>query len=68
MEGSFGACLFGFSTLPSGVQFPGHWQRSFDAAGKYEHIIPDGPGKADELKQISPVLCQILDGADEGVE
>jgi len=60
--------VFWNEAVSTSVEFPKHWQRGPDAADKYEHIIPDGPSKAEQLKQINPVLRQILDDADEGAE
>ena len=60
--------VFWNDAVSSAVAFPEHWQRSADAPDKYEHIIPDGPTKTQQIEQISPVLRQILDGADEGDE
>lgn len=60
--------VFWNEAVSTGVPFPEQWQRGPDAADKYEHIIPDGPGKAEQLQQISPVLRQILDRTDEEAE
>lgn len=53
--------VFWSDDVSSSVAFPKHWQRSPDAHDKYEHILPDGPGKEPQLEAITPVLRGILD-------
>ncbi len=53
--------VFWSDDVSSSVAFPEHWQRNPDAADKYEHILPDGPGKAAQLDAITPTLRDILD-------
>jgi len=57
--------VFWNETVSNAVEFPKHWQRAPDAEDKYEHILPDGPNKAQSLNQITPVLRAILDGTAE---
>ena len=45
----------------SSTPFPRHWNRTPDSADIYEHLLPDGPEKASQLKQISPAVRAILD-------
>ncbi len=55
--------VFWSSEVSSGVDFPPHWERSTDAADKYEHILPDSPGKTQQLEMITPAVRSIIDGA-----
>lgn len=51
------------------VGFPRHWRRTPDAADRYEHILPDGPEKDQQLQAITPAVGRILNpGADDGEE
>jgi len=46
--------------------FPERWERNPAAADIYEHIVPDGPNKADALRAITPVLRRSIGGAEDG--
>ena len=50
------------------MPFPPEWKRGPEAADKYEHFLPDGPGKADQLEAITPAVRVILDGAPPQTE
>ena len=60
--------VFWNDAVSSGVGFPRHWERGPDAADKYEHILPDGPGKDAQLPAITPVLRGILDTPEAEAE
>ena len=38
------------------AEFPGKWLRTGDAADRWEHILPDGPQKSEQLKVVDEAL------------
>jgi hypothetical protein len=58
--------VFWSDSVSSSVSFPPHWERDSDAPDKYEHVLPDGPGKSQQLQAITPAIRQIIDGEAGG--
>ncbi|MEL6686173.1 MAG: sulfatase [Pseudomonadota bacterium] len=50
---------------PDSVSFPPEWMRDANAADKYEHILPDGPTKAQQLQAITPAIQRAIDNTTE---
>jgi arylsulfatase A-like enzyme len=48
--------VFRHSGRSKAAEFPDKWLREGKAPDRWEHILPDGPGKAGQLKMIDQVL------------
>jgi hypothetical protein len=48
--------VFRHSERSAAAEFPEKWLREGVAPDRWEHILPDGPGKAEQLEVIDQVL------------